>query len=277
MVDKASVRAIINIFSTKNLRPAGARCVRTIFSNFFFRQYRAVFSPQKIPVFFVDHPLDASIPFDPAKVNTYLDFVAFWLRPLGTILKKYPETGIDPVLDFISSMERLYRFAAEVYSRSLSTTDRPHYKANFHFALIHALDPHLLCIPSLHVMIAVFTYTKYRKLLQSLGEEPGTEIRDGALAITESVLYVKQHSVNCIAAALYAMHRFDQTLFPAEEGKHFVTDLFAGDEKLPDRDRIRNYIIELYTQFCESGTAASMWMDPLLEFLKAMPRRSGRT
>lgn len=105
-------------------------------------------------------------------------------------------------------------------------------------------------------------------------------MRRRALAISESVLYVKQHSVNCVAAGLYAMTRFDPTLFPEAEAIAFAERLFAdaplAGERPPvaegDRAAIRDYIIGLYRRFAvegrDSGTA---WEEPLLNFLAGLP------
>jgi hypothetical protein len=224
----------------------------------------------------VDHPLDGDIPFKPRWVGVYLDFVAFWIRMIGFLLRRYPRGAREPVRRFIVTMGELYAFAAEVYLKNLSTTRRPRYYSRPRFALIHLADPHLMCIPSLHVMVAIRTYTSFRRILLSLGEAEVMaprigELRRGALAITEAILHVKQHSVNCIPAAMYAMTRFDPPLFPPEEAEDFVFRLFR-DPGLPEQgEAIREHIITLYRRFLSEGRAAPSWKDPLLLFLAAQP------
>jgi hypothetical protein len=101
------------------------------------------------------------------------------------------------------------------------------------------------------------------------------EIRRGALTITEAILYVKQHSVNCVAAALYAMTRFDQPLFPQKEAAWFVSQLFirADIPNAEDSKIIGNYMLELYTKFLEKGNTAQSWEEPLLDFLRSQTNR----
>jgi hypothetical protein len=247
-----------------------------MFYNFFFLQYKAAFLPGKVPVSRADHPLDKKIPFTPRKVDVYLDFVAFWVRILGFLLRRFGRRGLEPVRRFMESMGKLYAWAAQVYHKNLSTTDRPRYLERPRFVVIHAFDPHLMCIPSLHVMVVIRSYTLFRKTLSSLGgaEFPQIgEIRKGSLAISEAVLYVKQHSVNCISAAMYAMTCFDKTLFPPEEAERFVSELFR--EGLPEKDgeEIRAHIVSLYRRFlAEQGEGD--WTGPLLSFLKGLPLKN---
>jgi hypothetical protein len=283
---------VLEVLSIAPLRRAGLRCAASILRNFFFLQYYAVLFPKRIPVSRVDHPLDETIPFDPARVRTYLTFVAFWIRLLGFLLSRYGRDGRDMALEFIRSMDDLYRFAARIYKKHLSTTTRPRYKKG-RFRLIHMTDPHLMCIPSLHVMIVIHTYTMLREFLSRRGEtelyaQKAEAVRRGALAITESVLFVKQHSVNCISASLYAMCRFSPFRFPPGEAEQFAGDLFAGrsfdeanppdpPEKRPepspgDRESIVKHITDLYRSFLEAGKTSEDWEKPLLDFLETHPR-----
>jgi hypothetical protein len=275
------------------LRRAVIGCVRSIFYNFFFRQYRAAFLPGRSPVSSVDHPLDAKIPFTPSWVTIYLDFVTFWVRMLAFLLRAFKRGAFAAVSEFITSMGNLYAFAAQVYQKNFSTTERPFYIARPRFFLIHLVDPHLMCIPSLHVMVAIRTYTKFAEIIRSLGKveiaaSQMEELKKGALAITEAVLYVKQHSINCISAALYAMTCFDGKLFPPEEAEAFTALLFTGQKSAPpgspfvkpptrippaDAEEIRNYIINLYRQFLSEGEKAETWDKPLLNFLRSQPRK----
>ncbi|WP_010260288.1 hypothetical protein [Treponema primitia] len=271
--------SMVTIMASPILRGPGIQCIRSIFLNFFFLQYKAVLFPGRIPVTSVDHPLDAKIPFIPRWVNIYLDFVAFWIRILGFLLKHYGRRALKPVKDFLNSMNRLYQFSAEVYSKNMSTTRRPYYIARPRFFLIHLTDPHLMCIPSLHVMVMILSYTRFRDILRSFGDEEALagridEINSGAALITEAILYVKQHSVNCVAAAMYAMSRFDPAMFPPEEAEVFVARLFTPRTALPglaqeDGAIIRDHIITLYRRFmADSSDPGEPWEAPLIRFLE---------
>jgi hypothetical protein len=248
------------------------RCVKKIFYYFFFLQFKAAILPGRIPVTPVDHPLDREIPFNPRWVGVYLDFVSSWVRMIGFLLARFGRKAEIPVLDFIETMGRLYILASEVYQKNLSTTNRPRYYRLPRFVLIHAADPHLMCVPSLHVMVVIRTYTKFRAILKEIGEDAGTvsqveEVRALALDITEAILYVKQHSVNCIPAAMYTMTRFDSGLFGAEEAEDFVSALFTRPGSPGESAAIRDYIILRYRHFLAEGQTASDWKEPLLRFL----------
>jgi hypothetical protein len=252
----------------------------SILNNFFFLQYRAVMLPGRIPVSRVDHRLDEGIPFTPRRVAVYLDFTAFWVRVVGFLLKTYRRQAEEAALDFLESIGRLYSFAAEIYRKNLSTTNRPFYIGRLRFAVIHALDPHLMCIPSLHVMVVIHTYIKLRDILMSLGttgkNAPLIEmVRRRALDITEAVLYVKQHSVNCVSAAMYAMTRFEAELFPSEEAALFTEGLFIQSDTIGAENtvKIREHILSLYWRFIDEGRSASSWQEPLLAFLRSSPKK----
>jgi len=127
-------------------------------------------------------------------------------------------------------------------------------------------------------MVVIRTYTHFAEIIKSIGEEERfaknvEELRLGALAITEAVLYIKQHSVNCIPAAMYAMTKFDSRLFPPEEAERFASCIFI-EAKNPDKtevSEIREYIISLYRRFLAGGQNSEDWTKPLLAFLKEHP------
>jgi hypothetical protein len=306
--DGSAAYVFVKTLCTPSLRPTTIRCIQSIFYNFFFRQYKAAWLPGRVPVSKVEHPLDQKIPFVPAWVTIYLDFVFFWIRMLSFLLRGYGRRSFAAVRDFITSMGRLYAFAAEAYQKNFSTTDRPFYIARPRFLVIHLLDPHLMCIPSLHVMVVIRTYTQFAAILRSLNEAEHCaaqieEMKRGALAITQAILFVKQHSVNCIAAALYAMTRFDKDLFPPEEAEAFTALLFeepppfdsspaaTAAHRLPKNYRVRpwatprtkipaadaaeikTHIINLYRRFLAEGEPAHHWTEPLLQFLQESPKK----
>jgi hypothetical protein len=163
--------------------------------------------------------------------------------------------------------------------------------------MIHMLDPHLMCIPSLHIMVSIFTYKMFNKIALQLGEEENLkkqilEMKEGALAICQSVLYIKQHSVNCIPATLYTMTCFRPELFPPHEAEEFTNLLFSPapsvdkappgcrvhpgyspSTKLPldVQEEIKNHILKLYRQFLSEKENAKSWDEPVINFLKQFP------
>jgi hypothetical protein len=269
------------------LRSAFFKCVPSIFYHFFFYQHRASFLPGRIPVSQVDHPLDEKVPFLPSWIHIYIDFTAFWIRVISFFLRRYGRKAYTPVKEFILSMGELYAFAGIVYRKNLSTTIRPFYIANPSFFLIHLVDPHLMCIPSLHVMVVIHTYTMFMVMAKSLGQEDtlreqAQEMKQGALAISRAILFVKQHSVNCIAAALYAMNCYIPENFSQTDAEGFIDLLFSPDisanlrapiVRISDADQteIKNHILSLYRAFLREKEKASSWEDVLVNFLKTQP------
>ena len=286
-------------FTVSSLRAVTIPCIKSILYNFFFRQYRANLLPGRVPVSLVDDPLDKKIPFIPLWVNIYIDFTFLWIRMLGFLLRKYRFRSYTAVREFIVSIGKLYAFAAESYKKNFSTTKRPFYIARPRFFVIHLVDPHLMCIPSLHVMLAIITYTRFALMLRSLNEEKNNkaqieELKQGALAISKAVLYVKQHSINCISAALYAMTCFDEKLFPPHEAEAFASILLkpsaSGKRKkkqknqkvrpeaaphtnLPEAEvkELTAHIINLYRRFLNEKNSCQNWEEPLLNFMRRMP------
>jgi hypothetical protein len=272
IANESVVYTVFRVMRRPGVRKTALRAAKSMMYNFFFLQYKAALQPGRIPVTPVDHPLDKEIPFTPERAAVYLDFVAFWIRMIGFLLTQYGRRAAGPVMDFFDTLGQLYVFAAEIYTKNLSTTDRPRYYRHPRFILIHAADPHLMCIPSLHVMVVIRTYTKFRAVIRSLGDEGRfapqiEELRRGAQEITEAILYVKQHSVNCVSAAMYAMSCFDPGLFPAEEAADFTAGLFTRPGSPEKSEIIRAYIIEKYQLFLEEGKKGTDWKAPLLAFL----------
>lgn len=278
IADRSVLFSVFKLLSYKKIRKAGFFCAETALRNFFGLQYRQLLSPRKLPVYAVDHPLDAKVPFKPEKVTIYLNFVYFWIRAAAFLMERFGEAAEEEVADFVKAMGRLYNFASEVYQQGFSTTKRPRYFKNIRFIIIHIFDPHLMCIPSLHVMVVCKAYTSFRAIAERLGAreelEPYIdELRTGALAITESILYVKQHSVNCIPAAFYALTVFDPVLFSPEEMEDLIKDMFT-DTKVDmeeARDEVKTYIQSLYYQFMKQQSETKDWTYPLVSFLETRP------
>lgn len=232
-----------------------------------------------IPVVNVEHPLDAKIPFSPRYVGIYMDFSPCWIRALAFLLHNFGNRAKPYVKEYLKEVESMYQFAARIYSQIMSTTNRPHYAKSFLFNVIYAFDPHLMCIPSLHVMIVVFLYTKMKYIMECLGEDGSFyEELNGlfrhAVAITDSILFVKQHSVNCVAAGMFAIHNFAPALFTRAETFRFADALLrnAGNE-IPETAgaEIRAYIYNLFLAFTDSSQKSLGWEYVLIDFLKEYP------
>jgi hypothetical protein len=276
--------------------------VRAALWDFFGLQWKArgrAGKPGDIPLSRVDCPLDAEIPFNPAWAKIYLYFVGFWVGELAVLLKeiKQSDKPLKPALaqitGFIDGMVDIYKAAASVYRENLSTTERPRSGGGARFALIRATDPHLLCVPSLHVMIAVYTWKRVAASRRSLGvltpvnsakprsgevpvlPEIEAGLRRTAILIGQSLLYARQHSVNCVAAGLYAVRRYAPQYVTDADCLDFAQSLFTIDDGVggaavsdETARKARDHIAELYTRFVREGAGTADWRAPLLDFLR---------
>lgn len=248
----------------------------TVIRDFFFPQFESKLKPSKRPVVRVDHPLDDCIGFNPRHVNTYLTFVHLWLRALLFFYRLYGKAALEDIRDFVRGIEKLYYEAGLVYKKCQSTTNRPLYRKNLRFMVIHTLDPHLHCVPSLHVLIVLFTWARMRDILERHtvpDNEKAVEIKNEAIgylygqavAITESILFVKQHSVNCIPAALYALLYLCDTIGP-KECREFINALFHGEHPtLTRKEELIGHMHALFDGFLACD--GKMFRDVLLDFL----------
>ena len=252
------------------------KCFATILKEFFFLQYFEKFHILHIPVVHVDHPLDKKIPFTPEKVKIYLDFINLWVRPLAMLVKKFGFWHASRLTkQWMLRFRKLYQCCGKIYHFRLTTTDRPKYKEMREFRQIHALDPHFLCVPSLHVATVFLAFGFYRHIF---GTEDFTETEKalwseelyrGALEITETVLYVKQHSVNCIPAALYLVTQNFPEWITLDDARKFISELFVKPEGFSEEEafQVREHIRATFEQYLVDGQKASNWYEPIWEFL----------
>ncbi len=249
--------------------------LKTVLKDFFFLQFAVKFGWKKVEIIDVDHPLDDLVPFRADKVSVYLDFVNLWIRPLDLLVKRLGKGAVKYIAAYLKIVDTCYRQAAEFYRFRMSTTKRPTHYINFSFCMIHLLDPHYLCVPSLHVAISVLTYTFFRKVFagehftQEEQDAYNRELFEGAVAVSETVLYIKQHSTNCIPAALYMMTTVIPDLFSIEEAVKFIDQLFlySSDISETDKKMIHAHLHLLFEQLILEGCHESCWIDPMKRWI----------
>ena len=252
------------------------KCFATILKEFFFLQYFEKFHILHIPVVHVDHPLDKKIPFTPEKVKIYLDFINLWVRPLAMLVKKFGFWHASRLTkQWMLRFRKLYQCCGKIYHFRLTTTDRPQYKEMREFRQIHALDPHFLCVPSLHVATVFLAYGFYRHIFETEDFTEtekrlwGEELYKCALEITETVLYVKQHSVNCIPAALYLVTQNFPEWITLDDARKFISQLFLTPEGFSEEEayQVREHIRVTFEQYLVNGKKSANWYEPIWEFL----------
>ena len=251
----------------------------TVVTKFFWLQFSVKLGLRKIPVLPVDNALDKKVPFNPLKVPIYLDFIHFWVRPMVFIINKYgTKKAVPYCAKFFAIIDKSYQEAARIYSFRMSTTDRPMCKVDKsvqrHFNTIRTVDPHYLCVPSLHIAIVVLAYTFFRQTFKELEMDNkeqdfyNVELYRGALDIAETVLYVKQHSVNCIPAALFMMTNLIPEYFKAEDARIFINDLFKDctDIQPEDKINIHNHIKNMYENLLQEKGDKD-WTEPVKNWI----------
>jgi hypothetical protein len=249
--------------------------------SFFLPQFEnAVF--RRRAVINVGHPLDDAIPFIPRHSGKYMEFVKLWMSALYRLWQFYGDGALPELAGFVDGIRRLYKEAGSVYRIVHTTTDRPKENPDLRFALIHALDPHLNCVPSLHVLIV---FTNWKLASDFVARKGGARSeaqarwlgrqREEAIAITESVLFVKQHSINCIGASLFYLVRRCPG-FTDIDAREAVRDLFAMSEAdHPAVSELRSAVIEVYERMEIAFSAAPErgWRAHILDFIYSFEGR----
>lgn len=271
-----AVYSVVRLLISPKSAKIGWRYIRSVFLNFFFLQFKQRVGIYKIPVIHVDHPLDRKIPFVPSKVSVYMDFVGLYLRPNTMYLKRF---GIKKAVPFCNEwfyiLSKVYSEAGSLYRRILSTTERPEYKENKMFRLIHFWDPHLLCVPSIHIAVVVLAVAVFKKQFKKLGFsdaecfQKNTELYNEAVEIAESVLLIKQHSVNCVAAALYMVTKLFPEYFTPNDAVNFINDMFLASDAVSFESsaEIKEYISFMYERFLLEGYSTEDWKEPVINWL----------
>ena len=250
--------------------------IPVVIHKFFFLQYWQKLHITHYPIKNVDNLLDYKVPFVPEEVSTYMKFINFWIRPMSMLMHRFGyHSGSALSGEYLSYIKLAYNEAYKMYTTSLTTTRRPE-SDNKGIKSIQAADPHYLCVPSLHISIACLTYSFYKMLFerenftQEEKEKWEKEFLNDALDICESVLYVKQHSVNCIPAAMYMLTKIMPELFSAEDAVFFIDNLFknAPDVSAQDAQEIHEYIIFMFERFLLEGTYSEEWHNPIARWLE---------
>ena len=169
---------------------------------------------------------------------------------------------------YLKFLTSVYKNASSIYRFTMTTTTRPRYLKNHKFRTIHFFDPHLLCVPSIHVAISAGVLAWFRQFFK-LGlfsqEETSAfieELKVQAVAIVESVLFVKQHSVNCIPLALYMLSStMNKSFFSAQDAIDFIDSLFvtATEIDAATKKEIIDYFYYMYDRALLESKYSSDW------------------
>ncbi len=260
--------------------------ISTVIGDFFLLQQFQRLHLTHHPVIYVDTDLDNDIPFIQEKVSTYLSFIKFFVQPMCMLIQRLGYKKAAPYLNsFITTLTSMYKNAASIYRFCMTTTHRPKEKVNFKFKFIYFSDPHLLCVPSLHVTLAAGTYIWFKNLFtQDIFSKEEQDFRINelytkAIAITESVLFVKQHSVNCIPLALYMLSSsFGTEFFSIDEAVHFMSDLYKNSPEIPDakKKEITEYFLFMYETSLLENNYNERWQDCIKNWLLTFAEKTNQ-
>ena len=239
------------------LRPRGIEFLKAAITEFFLPQFQTRLFPGIRPISVVQHREDASLPFVPSCVRSYLGYMAIWLKTLQYLYDAFGKQALTDIEQMIRDICLINYAAGRVYRLCQSTsTSRRTPPLNPYFILIRLFDPHLHCIPSLHVMTICYNYYKTRQIVMKLKDgQAGKEIYTEAVAqtytlalqITEAILLVKQHSLIDVGPSLFLL----SSLFPdydQREVKRFIGGLFENRRVIePEtKARLRAVILQTY-------------------------------
>ncbi|MCR4938891.1 MAG: hypothetical protein K5930_02120 [Treponemataceae bacterium] len=272
---KAIKTYLFVIFNRKTFWPF-IKCFHTALKKFFIPQFSVKAGFRKTPVVQVDNVLDRTIPFSPRYISIYLDFIHSMARPLSFCISKFNRKQSSEIaVKIINELRNCYETAYDIYAFRMSTTNRPNYRKDRHFRMLHALDPHFMCVPSLHVSLMIMSWILYREIFNSYLEDEKEskfytqEIFKSAITITETVLYVKQHSVNCIPSAIYMMTEILKGRFILTDAVYFIDNLFSENKEMSDgvKQSIHSYIQILFERFVLENCSEEDWTVPIKRWL----------
>ena len=267
--------------SNRRLRAAAFQIIRVVLNHFFIPQFRRRRGVLSTPIVHVDHPLDEHVPYKPEHRRIYMSFIMLWISTLGYLYRSYGKKAEADIFLFFRLLEQTYLEAGWIYRRIMTTTRRPEPRLlDMKLKMVHALDPHLHCVPSLHVMVVCITWLYLDRLSEKPGRPDLRSLRNTvyrhSLMITESILFMKQHSVNCIPAGLYAVTGV-MTELTDEKAKGFIDSLFTELEpELPKREELRLYMKDQYRGLlaCGRESDGGDYKLVLLDYIRSIDDRS---
>ncbi len=247
--------------------------ILTVLKRFFIDQFMYKLKPGKVPVKNIEHPLDAFIPVRYETAGLYLSFIQIWVSALSYFRRRLGSGFNASIVEFLGGLSRCYTDAASIYARCLSTTRRPEKAPNPRLAFVYAVDPHLFCVPSIHVLVVCYTYGKMAELMERRGlvqdyTQEIAALRSRAIAITESILYVRQHSLNCIPTALSMLPDFLPS-YGNDESRAFLAELFAHDESISEQKKteVLSYMTDLFERMISHESPADTPYLHMVDFL----------
>ncbi len=204
-----------------------------------------------------------------------MNFSPLWIKSIYFLYREFGKRSLPLIEQYISTVGNLYKNGFDVSDSCQSTTTRPGSGRNIKLKLLHWADPHLHCVPSLHVMVVCYNHLRIDSIIRELtGGTKGYEkeidyLGDQAIQITNSILYMKQHSINCIPAGLFALSA-ECPEFNDAYALNLIENLKKINLDSIERfEEISSYIKELYEDFhklSKSGSNREILINFLLKY-----------
>ncbi len=279
IIDLSLIHAVLTFLIKKETRKTGLIFIGTIATTFFIPQFQSRLKIKKRKIVNVDHELDELIPFSADYIKIYMGFIPLWIKSIYFIYLEFGNKSLHLIAEYINNIGELYRSGFDVSNSCQSTTTRPRSGRNIPLKMMHWADPHLHCVPSLHVMIVCFNHLRIETFIKILaGETTGYEaeldyLKNQAVLITNSILFMKQHSINCIPAGLFAIST-ECSDFTDEYALNLIEEIRKMNTGSINRmEEIATYISDLYIEFRESSGSDSN-KEILIDFLHGYENRT---
>lgn len=279
IIDLSLIRAVLTFLIKKETRKTGLIFIGTIATTFFIPQFQSRLKIKKRKIVNVDHELDELIPFSADYIKIYMGFIPLWIKSIYFIYLEFGNKSLHLIAEYINNIGELYRSGFDVSNSCQSTTTRPRSGRNIPLKMMHWADPHLHCVPSLHVMIICFNHLRIETFIKILaGETTGYEaeldyLKNQAVLITNSILFMKQHSINCIPAGLFAIST-ECSEFTDEYALNLIEEIRKMNTGSIDKmEEIATYISDLYIEFRKSSGSDSN-KEVLIDFLHEYENRT---
>jgi hypothetical protein len=248
-------KPVLMVLGRPRLTKRGLNLAWHALYHFFLPQFQTRLMPWLRPVAVLAHPLDRQIPFRAREVRTYLGYMSFWLKSLRLLYDLLGQAAVPHIRESFDRACLLYREAGAIYRRCQSTTTtRPAMTLNPYFITIHLFDPHLHCIPSMHILTIFYNRHMLaevlgrRNRLDVEGLEAVREAERQAVRVTEAILLIKQHSLLDIAPSLFLLTALLPG-FGSRQVEEHVCKLFRG-WRVSERAKrsMRSCILEGYRE-----------------------------
>ncbi|MDO8496496.1 MAG: hypothetical protein Q7S43_03510 [bacterium] len=173
-----------------------------IWSDYIYKEYESVHSAR-----YVDAELESRIIAQSRALNSYLSFIPFLIGSLGFLKWQFGNEIRSDICLFMRDIKDLFSDAGFVFENA-PTRIQFRQSPGVGLKLLHFFDRPRNCFPSLHVILAAYSYLKTKELINKYSSDQLNHVqanmflRQWSLSIVESCLLTKQHGLRDIAGGL---------------------------------------------------------------------------